>query len=157
MSEVVDVDYRLWGCPVSLPEFEAVFKAALSDQPYRQPNEPVCVECKRNDILCGHDDAQMAHMASRICGICAVSHRCAAVQAAEAAFCPAGLRSVHLLFHPCHQEDHVLVGEIDRRQSRALGRAFAFLGMQSDLVLQALGQTSYSLNPIWLSRDTPLK
>ncbi|MCF8052964.1 MAG: Ni/Fe hydrogenase subunit alpha [Desulfobacterales bacterium] len=37
-------------------------------------------------FLCGHDYNQVVHMASRICGICAVSHRCAAIKASEAAF-----------------------------------------------------------------------
>lgn len=37
-------------------------------------------------FLPGHRYSEVAHMASRICGICAVSHRCAAVKAVEAAF-----------------------------------------------------------------------
>jgi coenzyme F420-reducing hydrogenase alpha subunit len=37
-------------------------------------------------FLRGHSYAQVAHMASRVCGICAVSHRCAAIRAVEAAF-----------------------------------------------------------------------
>jgi coenzyme F420-reducing hydrogenase alpha subunit len=37
-------------------------------------------------FLRGHDYTRVAHMASRICGICAVSHRCAAIRAVEAAF-----------------------------------------------------------------------
>lgn len=37
-------------------------------------------------FLRGHDYEDVAHMASRICGICAVSHKCAALKAAESAF-----------------------------------------------------------------------
>jgi coenzyme F420-reducing hydrogenase alpha subunit len=37
-------------------------------------------------FLRGHDYRDVAHMASRICGICAVSHRSAALKAVEAAF-----------------------------------------------------------------------
>ena len=36
-------------------------------------------------ILRGHDAEEVAHIASRICGICAVSHSCASLQASEAA------------------------------------------------------------------------
>lgn len=52
VSDVVDVDYQIRGCPVSLPEFETVFKCILTGQSYDPPNDPVCVECKRNDTLC---------------------------------------------------------------------------------------------------------
>lgn len=37
-------------------------------------------------FLRGHGYEDVAHMASRICGICAVSHKCAALKAAESAF-----------------------------------------------------------------------
>lgn len=37
-------------------------------------------------FLRGHSYEDVAHMASRICGICAVSHKCAALKAAENAF-----------------------------------------------------------------------
>jgi coenzyme F420-reducing hydrogenase alpha subunit len=37
-------------------------------------------------FLRGHRYPEVAHMASRVCGICAVSHRCAAIRAVEAAF-----------------------------------------------------------------------
>jgi sulfhydrogenase subunit alpha len=37
-------------------------------------------------ILRGHDYTRVVHMASRVCGICAVSHRCAAISAVEGAF-----------------------------------------------------------------------
>ena len=36
-------------------------------------------------ILRGHDAEEVAHIASRICGICAVSHSCASLQASEQA------------------------------------------------------------------------
>ena len=55
VTAVVEVDYQVQGCPVSLPEFETVFKHILTGQTYDPPNEPVCVECKRNDYLCVYE------------------------------------------------------------------------------------------------------
>ncbi|HDP88953.1 MAG TPA: NADH:ubiquinone oxidoreductase [Thioalkalivibrio sp.] len=52
ITAVVDVDYRTYGCPVSLPEFVTVVKRILTGQRYEPPNQPVCVECKLNDHLC---------------------------------------------------------------------------------------------------------
>jgi len=52
VAAVVNADYAVLGCPLSLPEFQAVLKAILTGQQYRAPNDPVCVECKRNDYLC---------------------------------------------------------------------------------------------------------
>lgn len=52
VSAVVPVDYRVHGCPLSLPEFVEVFKHILTGQEYSLPNQPVCVECKLNDNLC---------------------------------------------------------------------------------------------------------
>ncbi len=52
VAGVVPVDYRILGCPASLPEIETVFKRILTGQPHPLPNDPVCVECKRNDHLC---------------------------------------------------------------------------------------------------------
>jgi coenzyme F420-reducing hydrogenase gamma subunit len=55
LSAVIDVDYQIHGCPVSLPEFVTVFTRILTKQSYRLPNDPVCVECKRNDHLCVYE------------------------------------------------------------------------------------------------------
>jgi coenzyme F420-reducing hydrogenase gamma subunit len=52
VAEVVPVDYRTLGCPVSLPEFVSVCKHILIGREYHLPNQPVCVECKLNDTLC---------------------------------------------------------------------------------------------------------
>lgn len=55
ITAVVDVDYQVQGCPVSLPEFVSVFKHILTGKEYRPPNQPVCVECKLNDTLCVYE------------------------------------------------------------------------------------------------------
>lgn len=52
ITAAVTVDYQVLGCPASMPELEEVLKKALTGQAHRPPNEPVCVECKRNDTLC---------------------------------------------------------------------------------------------------------
>jgi len=52
VTALVPVEYRILGCPVSIPELITVFKHILTGQEYRPPNEPVCVECKLNDNLC---------------------------------------------------------------------------------------------------------
>ncbi|MCF8062782.1 MAG: hypothetical protein K9M82_09720 [Deltaproteobacteria bacterium] len=52
VASVVPVDYQILGCPASLPEIEIVLKRILTGQPHPLPNNPVCVECKRNDNLC---------------------------------------------------------------------------------------------------------
>jgi coenzyme F420-reducing hydrogenase gamma subunit len=52
VAAVVPVDYHILGCPASLPEIGIVLKRVLTGQPHPLPNDPVCVECKRNDHLC---------------------------------------------------------------------------------------------------------
>lgn len=52
VASVVRADQHILGCPASLPEIEIVLKALLTGQTHRLSNDPVCVECKRNDHLC---------------------------------------------------------------------------------------------------------
>ncbi len=72
ITAVVDVDYQVLGCPVSLTEFEAVFKCILTGQAYDPPNEPVCVECKRNDYLCVFEKGQICLGPVTRCGCNAI-------------------------------------------------------------------------------------
>ena len=55
VHQVVKVDYFVHGCPVYIPEFVTVFKAALQGIPYYVPDYPVCVECKLNENVCMYD------------------------------------------------------------------------------------------------------
>jgi sulfhydrogenase subunit delta len=55
VHQVVKVDYFVNGCPVYIPEFVAVLKAALQGIPYNVPDYPVCVECKLNENVCMYD------------------------------------------------------------------------------------------------------
>lgn len=55
IHQVVDVNYFVNGCPVYIPEFEKVIKAALQGIPYYVPDYAVCVECKLNENVCMYD------------------------------------------------------------------------------------------------------
>ncbi|GAB6190892.1 cytochrome b [Desulfocastanea catecholica] len=72
IADVVKVDYQILGCPVSLPEFETVFKRILTGQAYTPPNQPVCVECKRNDSLCVHEKGMVCLGPVTRCGCNAI-------------------------------------------------------------------------------------
>lgn len=55
VHQLVKVDYSVNGCPVYIPEFLTVVKAALLSIPYYVPDYPVCVECKLNENICMYD------------------------------------------------------------------------------------------------------
>lgn len=55
IHQVVKVDYKVNGCPVYVPEFLKVIKAALAGLPYAVPDHAVCVECKLNENICLYD------------------------------------------------------------------------------------------------------
>ena len=52
LSAVVNVDYELPGCPMVKEEFLAFVKTLLAGRTWRLPEEPVCVECKKQGNLC---------------------------------------------------------------------------------------------------------
>jgi coenzyme F420-reducing hydrogenase gamma subunit len=55
VHQVVKVDYFVNGCPVYIPEFVTVLKAALLNIPYYVPDYAVCVECKMNENVCMYE------------------------------------------------------------------------------------------------------
>jgi len=55
VHQVVKVDYFVNNCPIYLPEFVKVLKAALQGIPYPVPDWAVCVECKLNENVCMYD------------------------------------------------------------------------------------------------------
>jgi coenzyme F420-reducing hydrogenase gamma subunit len=75
ITAVVDVDYRIHGCPVSLPEFITVFKFIVTGREYRPPNQPVCVECKLHDNLCVYEKGRVCLGPVTRCGCEAVCTR----------------------------------------------------------------------------------
>ncbi len=55
VHQIVKVDYFVNGCPVYIPEFLIVLKAALLNIPYYVPDYAVCVECKMNENVCMYE------------------------------------------------------------------------------------------------------
>jgi len=55
LDEVVKVDYKIHGCPVSRRELGAVVRSlAMGVEPVI-PNYPVCVECKLRETVCRYE------------------------------------------------------------------------------------------------------
>jgi coenzyme F420-reducing hydrogenase gamma subunit len=52
LHEVVDVDYRIEGCPIDSRELAYVIKCLLIGRAPTAPNYPVCVECKLRENAC---------------------------------------------------------------------------------------------------------
>lgn len=52
LSATVDVEYELPGCPLVKEEFLEFVKAILVGRTWRLPDDPVCVECKKQGIPC---------------------------------------------------------------------------------------------------------
>lgn len=75
ISAVVEVDYRTFGCPVSLPEFVNVVSCILTGQSYEPPNQPVCVECKLNDYPCVYEMGKVCLGPVTRCGCHAICTR----------------------------------------------------------------------------------
>jgi len=55
VPQTIKVDYQVNGCPVYLPEFVKVLKAALQGIPYEVPDQSVCTECKLNENVCMYE------------------------------------------------------------------------------------------------------
>jgi len=55
LHEVINVDYKINGCPVYLPEVITVVKCLLLGKPYVIPNYAVCNECKLNENVCRYE------------------------------------------------------------------------------------------------------
>jgi len=52
LSAEVKVDAEIHGCPINTYEFLEAAKCLLMGKPYRQPNYPVCVDCKLAGNVC---------------------------------------------------------------------------------------------------------
>ena len=57
LSQVVKVDYTVYGCPVYPPEFVKILTCAVKGIPFSAKDEAVCVECKMNENECMYDRA----------------------------------------------------------------------------------------------------
>ena len=52
VSEVVKVDFEVYGCPMSKKEFAYIVRSLALGKTPVVPSYPVCVECKRNENVC---------------------------------------------------------------------------------------------------------
>ena len=59
VSEVVEVDLEIPGCPVSKEEVERIVQHLVWDVPYQFPAYPVCLECKQRFTVCMFDKGQL--------------------------------------------------------------------------------------------------
>jgi coenzyme F420-reducing hydrogenase gamma subunit len=59
VSEVVEVDLAIPGCPVSKAEVERIVQHLVWDVPFAFPAYPVCLECKQRYTVCMFDRGQM--------------------------------------------------------------------------------------------------
>ncbi len=59
LSAVVQVDYRVPGCPIDGREFLAILQALLLQQHPELPSFAVCVECKLAEYPCSFDHGQV--------------------------------------------------------------------------------------------------
>jgi coenzyme F420-reducing hydrogenase gamma subunit len=59
LSAVVQVDYRIPGCPIDGHEFLAILQALLLKQRPELPSFAVCVECKLAEYPCSFDYGQV--------------------------------------------------------------------------------------------------
>ncbi len=55
VDAVIDVDYRVPGCPIDRDEFVAVLQRALMGLSDRMPREPMCASCKVNENACFYE------------------------------------------------------------------------------------------------------
>jgi sulfhydrogenase subunit delta len=59
VSAVVKVDYELPGCPMVKEEFLELVTCLLANKPFRLPQSPVCVECKKRGLRCLYETGQI--------------------------------------------------------------------------------------------------
>jgi len=55
LSEVVDVDYEVQGCPMNEKEFAYIVRCLAMGSEPAIPNYPVCVECKLRENVCRYE------------------------------------------------------------------------------------------------------
>jgi len=59
VDAVIDVDYRVLGCPIQPAEFVAVLQRALMGLSDRAPREPLCASCKVAENACFYESEQL--------------------------------------------------------------------------------------------------
>jgi coenzyme F420-reducing hydrogenase gamma subunit len=59
VDEVVDVDFKVHGCPMDRAEFTYIIKSLLLGKTPEIPEWPVCVECKAKGNICVWQEGQV--------------------------------------------------------------------------------------------------
>lgn len=59
VDAVIDIDYRVLGCPIQPAEFVAVLQRALMGLSDRAPREPLCASCKVAENTCFYESARL--------------------------------------------------------------------------------------------------
>lgn len=55
VHEVVEVDYKVHGCPMTGAEFGQIIRSLLVGKKPFVPDYPVCVECKERETICRYE------------------------------------------------------------------------------------------------------
>ena len=55
VHEVVEVDYKIHGCPINGAEFARIIRELLMGRKPTIPDYPVCVECKAKENICRYE------------------------------------------------------------------------------------------------------
>ncbi|MDH4203680.1 MAG: hypothetical protein OEV87_12430 [Phycisphaerae bacterium] len=55
IDEVVEVDFKIHGCPIEGSEFAQVIRSLLVGKAPFVPDYPVCVECKARETICRYE------------------------------------------------------------------------------------------------------
>lgn len=59
VDEVVQVDFKIHGCPINGAEFAQIIRSLLVGKKPFVPDYPVCVECKANENICRYEYSQI--------------------------------------------------------------------------------------------------
>jgi coenzyme F420-reducing hydrogenase gamma subunit len=59
ITDVIEVDYRVPGCPIDQGEYLTVLSRALGGLADKTPEEPMCASCKTKENVCFFDKGQV--------------------------------------------------------------------------------------------------
>lgn len=59
VTSVIDVDYRVPGCPIDTAEYVQVLSRALQGLADRTPKEPLCAVCKTKENVCFYERGEL--------------------------------------------------------------------------------------------------
>ncbi len=110
LSDHVQVDLELWGCPVNKAQVIEVIVALLNSRKPNLPPYPVCLECKRRGTLCVLVDAGVPCLGP-------------ATQAGCGAICPAFGRGCYGCFGPYREANLEALSAILKKAERYPGEA----------------------------------